>query len=118
MKIHLKSVLIWIPLLLLAVPTGAAGVAKLMGVPEIHASFAAMQLPSWFGYFIGMAEIAGAIGVLLPRLSALAAICLLPIMLGATYYHLFVDGSSALFAIFLASLCIVTVFIRRSQAQR
>ena len=30
-----------------------AGSATLAGMPQMHASFAILGLPAWFGYFIG-----------------------------------------------------------------
>lgn len=95
---------------------GLAGSAKLMGNPELHASFAAMNLPNWFGYVIGAAEVAGSIGLLFPPLAVLAATYLLPIMVGATYYHVAVDSSSPLFALLLLALCIAVIFLRRGQS--
>ena len=50
-------------------------------------SFTTLGLPVWFGTFIGLAEIAGGIGVWHRKTSALAAAGLLVIMLGAVYYH-------------------------------
>ncbi|MEM6485741.1 MAG: DoxX family protein [Pseudomonadota bacterium] len=111
-----RKILTWTSLLLLALPTGAAGVAKLMGTPALHESFAAMGLPDWFGYFIGAAEVAGCIGLLLPPLSVLAATYLLPIMVGAVYYHIVIDGSSPLFALVLLLLCVAVVVLRREQS--
>ncbi len=64
-----------------------AGSAKLAGVPALHSSFAMLGLPVWFGYFIGACEVAGAIGLLIRPLSALAAIGISIIMLGAVYFH-------------------------------
>ncbi|MEM6604476.1 MAG: DoxX family protein [Pseudomonadota bacterium] len=116
MTLSMRKVSTWIVLLLLALPTGGAGVAKLMGTPELHASFAAMSLPNWFGYFIGAAEVAGCIGLLLPPLSVLAATYLLPIMAGAVYYHAVVDGSSPLLALLLLVLCIAVIVLRREQS--
>ena len=68
---------------LLALIVGAAGIAKLMGVPMVHQSFAILGLPSWFGYFIGAAEVAGAVGLFIPALSRLAAAGLAIIGAGA-----------------------------------
>ena len=72
----------------LALVVAAAGVAKLMGVPMMHQSFAILGLPSWFGYFIGAAEVAGAIGLFIPRLTGHAALGLAIIGAGAVYFHL------------------------------
>jgi uncharacterized membrane protein YphA (DoxX/SURF4 family) len=64
-----------------------AGGAKLAGVEEVHQSFSVLGLPGWFGYFIGFCEIAGAIGLFINALSALAAAGISIIMLGAIYFH-------------------------------
>ena len=71
----------------LALIVGAAGIAKLMGVPMVHESFAKLGLPVWFGYFIGAAEVAGAVGLFIRPLAALAAAGLAIIGLGAVYFH-------------------------------
>jgi putative oxidoreductase len=65
----------------------AGGAAKLAGVPEVLQSFSVLGLPSWFGYFIGACEVAGAIGLFITPLSALAAVGISIIMLGAVYFH-------------------------------
>jgi uncharacterized membrane protein YphA (DoxX/SURF4 family) len=66
-----------------------AGVMKfVMPVAELTRQ---IPLPGWFLHFIGLAEIVGAIGLVLPgslgtrqALTPLAAACLLVIMIGAT----------------------------------
>ncbi|MFA5985291.1 MAG: DoxX family protein [Methylococcaceae bacterium] len=65
----------------------AAGSAKLLGVPALHASFAMMGLPVWFGYFIGACELAGGIGLLIRQWRVMAAGGLMVIMLGAIFFH-------------------------------
>jgi uncharacterized membrane protein YphA (DoxX/SURF4 family) len=74
-------------MILVALVLVPAGGAKLAGVPEMHASFATLGLPAWFGYFIGACEIAGGIGLFIRPLSALAASGISIIMLGALYFH-------------------------------
>ncbi|MBL4866437.1 MAG: DoxX family protein [Pseudomonadales bacterium] len=63
------------------------GAAKLAGVPEVHESFSILGLPSWFGYLIGACEVAGAVGIFINPLSALAAVGLGSVMIGAVYFH-------------------------------
>jgi uncharacterized membrane protein len=72
---------------LVALYVGAGGIAKLLGVPYVRSSFPKLGLPDWFGYFIGVCEVLGSIGLLMPPLSALAAMGIGIIMVGATYYH-------------------------------
>ena len=44
---------IWVAIVLTSIAFAAAGIAKLMGVPMVHESFANLGLPGWFGYVIG-----------------------------------------------------------------
>lgn len=78
-----KTIATWAVVILLALAFGAAGVGKLTGNEMMHMSFANMGLPSWFGYFIGACELAGAFGLLYKKLSSAAALGLVFIMLGA-----------------------------------
>ena len=93
-----------------AVAFAAAGVGKLMGVPMMHQSFATMGLPSWFGYFIGTCELAGAAGLVLPQTRKLAALGLIAIMLGAIYFHVAYSEPSPVPAIILSVLLALTIW--------
>ena len=100
---------------LLALIVGAAGIAKLMGVPMVHQSFAILGLPSWFGYFIGAAEVAGAVGLFIPALSRLAAAGLAIIGAGAVYFHMMhTPISQAVPAIIVLVLALVLAIKKRS----
>ncbi|SMF27309.1 DoxX-like family protein [Alteromonadaceae bacterium Bs31] len=112
----LKRILVLVPVVLLALVMIMAGAAKLAGVPELHQSFSAMGLPLWFGYFIGAAELAGGLGLLVPRLSAWAAIGLVPIMLGAAYFHIAYAVPSAVPAFVFLALCVYAIVVGRKKA--
>jgi uncharacterized membrane protein YphA (DoxX/SURF4 family) len=104
----------WIAITLVAIYIAAGGVAKLMGVPQVHQSFATLGLPAWFGYFIGTCEILGAIALFTRRFSALAAAGLGFIMVGALCYHAtYTPVSQALPALLLLVLCGYIFFNRR-----
>ena len=60
---------------------------KLSGNEVALQSFVNLGLPSWFGTFIGVCELLGAIGLWLRPTSRLAAMGIAVIMLGAIYYH-------------------------------
>lgn len=112
-----KSIAIWSAIALSSAAFAAAGSAKLMGVPQLHASFAIMGLPHWFGYLIGASELAGAIGLLWRKLSALAATGLAAIMAGAIYFHLVYDAAAhAIPALVLSALLLVVIVARRQEA--
>jgi len=112
-----KAIGTWIAIILLALPIGAAGVGKLMGVDMLHQSFKLMGLPGWFGYFIGLCELSGAIGLLVPRLSATAATGILAIMVGAIGFHVFFTPLSAgIPALVLALMAITIIFARKNDS--
>ena len=92
MNAKTMSVLVWIAIALGAVAYAAAGTMKVLGVDQMAQGFTHFHLPLWFMTFIGVCEIAGAIGLLIRRLSALAAVGLAIIMIGAIYMHLTYDA--------------------------
>jgi len=95
-----------IAIALVVLYVGAGGIAKLAGVPYVHSSFPKLGLPPWFGYFIGVCEVVGPIGLLIRPLRALAALGIGVIMVGATYYHaVYTPIVQALPALVLAVLC-------------
>ncbi|MCY1355916.1 putative protein-like family protein [compost metagenome] len=73
---------------LVALYVGAAGVAKLLGVPAVVQSFTTIGLPDGTAFVVGLCEVAAALAFYIKPLRRLAAGCLLPLMLGALYYHL------------------------------
>jgi hypothetical protein len=113
MKIDKTTRLRRAALLLLALPLLAAGSAKLAGVPQLHVSFALMGLPVWFGYFIGAAEVAGAIGLFFRPLRAWAASGIAVVMLGALGFQaLYTAPSEGIPALILLALSLA--FAQRS----
>jgi putative oxidoreductase len=108
-----KDHLLSIATALVALYVGAGGIAKLLGVPYVHSSFPKLGLPVWFGYFIGVCEVLGSIALWMPPLSALAAMGIGIIMVGATYYHAtYTPIFQAVPAFILTSLC-AYIFLKR-----
>ncbi len=91
----------------------AAGSAKLAGVPQVVKPFVDMGLPAIFGLIIGLCEIAGAIGLIVPRTRLLAAMGLIAIMAGAIGYHLSFGEPSAVPAFVLLVLLVATIWQAR-----
>jgi uncharacterized membrane protein YphA (DoxX/SURF4 family) len=87
-----KAVLTWIAIGLGVLAYASAGTAKVLGVEQMAQSFTHFGLPLWFMTFIGLSEVAGAIGLLIRRLSTWAALGLAIIMIGAVVLHLRYDG--------------------------
>lgn len=78
----------WVLQILLAVLFVMMGAQKLMGEAEVVANFARWGMPSFMLPLIGALEVAGGVGLLIPRLAGLAAAGLIPIMIGALFTHL------------------------------
>jgi putative oxidoreductase len=97
-------VALWVLQILLALQFAMAGLAKVFGAPAMVEMFATIGVGQWFRYLVGALEIAGAVGVLIPRHSSLAALGLLCLMAGAVATNLFVLGASPLLPIVLALL--------------
>src|SRR6267154_2774947 len=66
------------------------GFLKLSGNPQLVGLFQAIGLGQWFRYLTGTLEVAGAILLLVPRISGLAALMLAGVMTGAVVTHLFI----------------------------
>lgn len=65
----------------------ASGLAKLLGLEFEVAAFARWGYPDGFMYFVGILEVAGALGLWLRKLTALAGLGLCVLMLGAAGTH-------------------------------
>jgi DoxX-like protein len=85
-----------------------------------------MPLPGLFVRFIGLAEVAGGLGLILPGLlrfrpvlTPLAALGLVLDMIGATAYNL-INGQigSAVMTVVLGLICVAIAYCRRSWAAR
>lgn len=96
---------LWIIQVLLALLFLFAGGMKLVIPPDVLASMGSpnqIPLPGWFVRFIGVVEVLGALGLILPGLlrikpwlTPLAAAGLVVIMIGATALTMAADGVAA-----------------------
>ena len=107
------AVLTWLPRVVLALVFVGAGFAKLAGDPAMLQLFDAIGAGQGLRYVVGALELAGAIGVLVPRLCGLAAIGLALLMIGASITNVVVLGVSPAFTLLLFVLAAFTVWWRR-----
>lgn len=80
-----KLIALWVLSGLMAAEFLFAGGFKLLKPEMTKTIFVQMGYAAWFGIFIGVCEVLGGIGVLIPRVAGLAAACLSVIMVGAVY---------------------------------
>lgn len=98
---RVANIALWALQILLALMFAMAGLSKLFGDPVMAEMFATIGIGQWFRYLVGVLEIAGAVGVLIPRLSGLAALGLACLMAGAVVTNVFVLGASPLLPLVL-----------------
>lgn len=89
------------------------GVLKLVGFPEMVALFAAIDAGQPLRYLVGVLEIAGGVGLLLPRRAGLAALGLAALMVGAAVTNALVLGVSPAMPLVLLALCALIAWGRR-----
>ena len=85
---------------------GLAGLSKIFGMTMMHDSFVTLGLPIWFGYFIGICELFGSIGLQIKKLRLYACSGLTVIMLGAVNYHLQYENDGLVASILITFLCL------------
>ena len=117
------NILLWIIQILLALLFLFAGGTKLVLSSETLASMGSpnqVVLPVWFIRFIGVAEVLGALGLILPgalrrqqHLTALAALGLTIIMIGAVVVTIIGDGPKmAIMPLIVGLLCGLVAYAR------
>ncbi|QVQ53856.1 DoxX family protein [Spiractinospora alimapuensis] len=114
----LTAVLWAVQILLAAFFLVVQGIPKLMGSADAVRLFADIGLGQWLRYVTGVLEVAGAVGLLIPRLAGLAALGLLGVMVGATVANLFLAAGYEAFAVQTVALGVIFALIawaRRSE---
>jgi uncharacterized membrane protein len=105
------NITLWVVQILLAAFFVIASAApKLVGERYAVQTFDEIGAGQWLRYLVGVLELAGGIGLLIPRLAGLVAIGLAALTVGAAITQAFVLSSPA-GAIFPAALCVVFCLI-------
>ncbi|WP_306640558.1 DoxX family protein [Sanyastnella coralliicola] len=113
-----RKIVVIIITILLAAWMILAGVGKLMQPEEVLQMWDKWGYPAAFMMFIGVAEIAGSIGLFIPKFRKLAALGLIIIMIGAVVTHGINDEYSNLMGPIIAIFMLVlTIVLRRPIAQ-
>ena len=81
---------LWVLQVLMAAAFVMAAVTKFTGYPDTVETFQQIGLGDWFMYLIAALELAGAVGLLIPRLSGLAGLALVGLLIGAVVTQLLV----------------------------
>jgi uncharacterized membrane protein YphA (DoxX/SURF4 family) len=111
----MKNVIGWILAVFLALVFALAGGIKLVGAPAMVQEFAQIGIGQWFRFLTGTLEVAGAVGLLIPRFRFWAALLIATIMFCATAINLWVlhvPGLARVTAVLIA-LALVLGWLRR-----
>jgi uncharacterized membrane protein YphA (DoxX/SURF4 family) len=111
------NIALWVLQAVLAFQFAGGGLLKLTGSPAMVELFATIGAGQWLRYVVGALEVAGAVGLLVPRLSGLAALGLAALMLGATVTNLFIIGESPWLPLGLLLVAAVIAWGRRSRTR-
>ena len=85
-----RIITLWLLQVLLAFQFAGGGWLKLSGAPEMVELFDAIGAGQWLRVVVGALELAGAIGLVIPRLAGLAALGLSGLLVGASATNLFI----------------------------
>jgi hypothetical protein len=97
-----KNVALWVLQILTAAAFLMAGFGTLSGQPMMVETFDKIGIGQWFRYVTGAIEVASAILLLIPRLTAVGAALLVCMMAGAVLTHLLLIGGSPVPALVLS----------------
>lgn len=123
---HITSISLWTLQIVLALMFLLVGGMKLIMPIQMLVAQMPLPLPGLFIRFIAIAEVAGALGLILPGLlrirpllTPLAALGLVLDMIGATTYNL-ISGEigAAVTTVVLGLICLLIAYGRRSWAAR
>jgi uncharacterized membrane protein YphA (DoxX/SURF4 family) len=113
------TVVVWILSVLLAAVFATTGTSKLIGVEPLTLQAAAMRgFPGWIRMVVGVVEIVGALGLLIPSVASVAAALLALLMIPATITQ-WISGEPGVFVpIVLLGLLLIVAWRRNPSAVR
>ena len=106
----------WVVTVLLVLEFAYAGGIKLVPGGPATAGFRRFGYSDEFRILIGVVEVAGAVGLVVPRLASWAAAGLAAIMVGAVYTHLSSGVPGVRTAAVTLVLCLSVAYARRGAA--
>ena len=115
---RVQTITLWILQVIVALAFFAAGGSKLTGAEQMVGMFDKIGLGQWFRYVTGLLEVAGAIGLFIPRYAFYAAGSLMLVMAGAIFAHLTILGGSPLAPIVLFFLSSAIAYLQKLESRQ
>ncbi|MEV0713985.1 DoxX family protein [Asanoa sp. NPDC050611] len=108
------AVALWVAQAVLALQLAVGGVLKLIGDAAMVDLFTDIGSGQWFRYAVGLVELAGAVGLLIPRLCGLAALGVSALLVGATVTNVAI-GVAPWLPLVLLLVAAIVAYARRSE---
>jgi putative oxidoreductase len=115
---RVARVSLWAARVLLSAQFVAGGVLKLTASPQMVAMFDDIGAGQWLRLLVGVCEVAGGIGVLVPRLFRLAAAGLVGLMIGAAVTNVVALQVSPVLPLVLLVLALLVAVARTGKVDR
>lgn len=109
---HPRTAALWTVQIALAAQFAGGGLLKFVGSGGMTEMFADIGAGQWLRYVVGVLELAGAVGLLVPRLSSAAALGLSGVMAGAALTNAAVLGASPALPLVLLVLLVAVARAR------
>lgn len=106
-----RNTVLWVLQAVVALSFGSAAVQKLGGSAYMANVFDEIGFGAWFRYAVGVVELVGAIGLLVPTFSGAAAIGLVVVALGGTIANAMI-GENPVFPLIFLLLAIAVAWGR------
>ena len=108
------AVALWVAQAVLALQLASGGILKLIGDAAMVDLFTDIGAGQWFRYAVGLVELAGAVGLLIPRLCGLAALGVTALLVGATVTNVAI-GVAPWLPLVLLLVAATVAYARRSE---
>ena len=105
----------WVLQVLLALAIAGGGLLKLIGDTTMVELFDDIGVGQWLRFVVGTLELAGAIGLLIPRLRALAALGLLVLLAGAAITNVVALDTNPVSPLIYGAIAGVILAVRRDE---
>ena len=105
----------WILQLILALAIAGGGLLKIIGDPTMVEMFDDIGAGQWLRPVVGTLEVAGAIGLLVPRLRALAAMGLVILLVGASITNIAALDTNPMIPLLYGIVAAVVLAIRKNE---
>ena len=106
------NIVLWVLQVILALVFVGAGMSKLGSAPETIVMFDDIGAGQWFRYVTGTLELVGAVGLMIPRASGLAALGLSVLMACATVITMLLLYDPVWMPLAVLVMCVVVAWGR------